>query len=141
MSIRRFAALVLALVVSACASSGGTSATNDSEIATASLGGNSRLITRAQFEEYPGEAAVDVVRRFNSRWLRGTRGSGFSGRPNYAKVVVDGIPRGDLEELTLIRTESVERMRFISAAEATTQYGTGYAGGVIEVTTRGLGGR
>jgi len=31
---------------------------------------------------------------------------------------------------------NIETMRLLSAPDATTKYGTGYPGGVIEVTTR-----
>jgi len=33
-------------------------------------------------------------------------------------------------------TGNIETMRYLSAADATTKYGTGFPGGVIEVTTR-----
>ncbi len=32
--------------------------------------------------------------------------------------------------------ENIETLRYLSAPDATTKYGTGYIGGVIEVTTR-----
>ena len=142
MSIRHCAGLVLALVLSACASSAGTSVGDGSQTVAAETG-NSRLIVRAQLAELPGETALRAIERYNRRWLRAQRGASFSpsGEPvlNYARVVVDGISRRELDDLRGISTESIENMRFLSAADATTKYGTGYMGGVIEVTTRGLG--
>ena len=41
-----------------------------------------------------------------------------------------------LAYLDQMSTENIETMRYLSASDATTKYGTGYAGGVIEVTTR-----
>jgi hypothetical protein len=50
--------------------------------------------------------------------------------------VIDGSIRGELDELRSLNTDSIESMQFLSATDATTKYGTGYFGGVIEVTTR-----
>jgi hypothetical protein len=49
--------------------------------------------------------------------------------------VVDGTVRGELDELRRFNTYNIETMRYLSASDATTKYGTGYMGGVIEVTT------
>ena len=145
MSIRNGAALVLALVLSACVSSAENPLGDRFEVFSAESRGNSRLIVRAQLAELPGETAWEAVERLNRRWLRSQRGASFTPDRgvvyNYPKVVVDGISRNELEELRRISTESIENMRFISAADATTKYGTGFMGGAIEVTTRGLGRR
>jgi len=50
--------------------------------------------------------------------------------------VVDGRVRGELADLYGISIDDIETMRYLSASDATTRYGTGYIGGVIEVTTR-----
>jgi hypothetical protein len=41
-----------------------------------------------------------------------------------------------LATLQQIRAIDVQEIRYLSATEATTPYGTGHVGGVIEVTTR-----
>ena len=97
--------------------------------------GNSTLIVRAQLEQYAGRSVLDVIRRFNSRWIRATRGAGFAG-PNFARVVIDGTVREDLDQLNNIAADDVESLRYLTATDATTIYGTGFAGGVIEVTMR-----
>jgi hypothetical protein len=51
--------------------------------------------------------------------------------------VVDRSTRGDLGELRSIAVDDIETMRFLSPSDAATNYGIGYPGGVIEVTTRG----
>jgi outer membrane receptor protein involved in Fe transport len=56
--------------------------------------------------------------------------------PAFARVVVDGAFPGELNELRQISTESIETLTFLSPSDATTKYGTGYLGGVIEVRTR-----
>ncbi|MEO8449159.1 MAG: hypothetical protein ABI647_05175, partial [Gemmatimonadota bacterium] len=52
------------------------------------------------------------------------------------KVVVDGTPRGDLDALKQVSAAAVKEIRYLSASEATTAYGTGYDGGAIVVVTR-----
>ena len=47
--------------------------------------------------------------------------------------------RGGVEELRSIRAEHVVEIRYMSASEATTRFGTGYTGGLILVTTGGDG--
>jgi len=50
--------------------------------------------------------------------------------------MVDGTIRRVLADLYGMSTNNIETMRYLSASDATTKYGTGYAGGVIEVTLR-----
>jgi hypothetical protein len=48
-------------------------------------------------------------------------------------VFLDGVRAGDLQALERFRVEDVEELRYHSARDATTRWGTGYSGGVIEV--------
>ncbi len=139
MSFHRCASLVLALAVSACASSAGTSIGGESETASATPRGNSRLIVRAQLERLAGRSAYEAVETLNRRWIQPQRSSSFVAGVSYARVVVDGVTRGELDELYRISSDNVETMRYLSAPDATTKYGTGYPGGVIEVTIRSGG--
>ncbi len=131
MSSRRCACLVLAFVLSACASSTDTPFAGGGGTATRAARGNSTLIVRAQLEELTGLSAWDAVERFNRRWLSAARGGG------YARVVIDGTDRRDLSVLRQFSTDGVESLRFLRSSDATTKYGTGFAGGAIEVTSRG----
>ena len=101
--------------------------------------GSSTLIVRAQLEEYSGQMAMAVVRRFNSRWLRTTRPGpiGPTSGPSFARVSIDGATPGDLGDLDAINADDIEYMRYLNASDATIKYGTGFTGGVIEVTSRG----
>ena len=132
----RCAALVLMLGLSACASS--TPTPFGEEAAAPRARGTPTLITRAQLEERGGDSAYQAVQRLNRRWLQpNRRGGAFSGQPQFARVVVDGTVRGGLIELELLSANDVEFIRYLSAPDATTKYGTGYPGGAVEVTTRG----
>ena len=135
MSFCRCAYVVLALVVSACASSPDTPFGGEFETSAAASRGNSRLIVRAQLEPLVGRSAYEAVETLNPRWLQPRGGSPRYG-PSYARVVVDGTVRRELADLYRMSTNNIETMRYLSASDATTRYGTGYIGGVIEVTMR-----
>jgi len=49
-------------------------------------------------------------------------------------VYVDGIRYGELESLRQIPISDVREVELIPARDATTQYGTGHAGGIVAVT-------
>jgi hypothetical protein len=52
-------------------------------------------------------------------------------------VFLDGQRFGGVETLRNIPLSNVKEIHFISAADATTRWGTGYANGVIEVISGG----
>jgi hypothetical protein len=139
MSFRSCAVLVLALAASACASSGDISLGEGGQTAARAARGNSRLIVRAELEEVAGRSLWDAVDLLRARWLQPQRGGSLFAGTAYARVVVDGTLRGELDELLQLFPENIETLRYLSAPDATTKYGTGYPGGVIEVSTRGLG--
>ena len=127
-----FRVLVLGLVpaVSTCVSSGGAAS------GAAGTGGSSTLIVRAQLEELASQSAYSAVETLHRRWIMPRRGVGLATVPLYARVVVDGIVRGELVELDRLNTVNIETMRYLSAPDATIKYGTGFPGGAIEVATR-----
>jgi len=141
MSYSRCTSLVFALAVSACASSGGMSSGEGGQTAARAPRGNSTLIIRAELERFSSRNLWYAVDNLRPGWLRPQRGVSFSTGPAFARVVIDGAPgaRGDLDELRRLFPDNVETLRYLSAPDATTRYGTGYFGGVIEVSTRGLG--
>jgi outer membrane cobalamin receptor len=56
--------------------------------------------------------------------------------PAPVRVYVNGILRGGIAQLRDTPVNSVERIRYLRPADATTRYGLNQAGGVIEVTLR-----
>ena len=140
MSLRRLLSLVLVVVItsvlSACASSTGMPFAEGGETALRPAGGNSTLIARAQLEQLTSRSAWEAVETLNPLWLQIRRGSSLVFGPAYARVVIDQIARGELDELRRLSSENIETMRYLSAPDATTKYGTNFPGGVIEVTTR-----
>jgi len=53
-------------------------------------------------------------------------------RPNWLRSRTSTITRGP-DVLRSLRVENIDEMRYLNAQDATTRYGTGYLGGVIEV--------
>lgn len=69
---------------------------------------------------------------FSSRGLKSSMTSG-SRTP---LVYMNGMKYGELEALRNIAAESISEVRFITAEDATIQFGTGHSSGVIMVTTK-----
>ena len=90
-------------------------------------------ITAEELTNTGASDCLEAVRVLRPQWLR-SRAAPTPRDPNpEPRVIVDGTPRGTLGELTLISTTDVESIRFLSASDATIRFGTGYAGGAIEV--------
>ena len=53
-------------------------------------------------------------------------------------VFVDGRRFGELPVLRQFGVEEIEEIRFLSASDATTRFGTGYPGGIINLILRRL---
>ncbi|HUP51632.1 MAG TPA: hypothetical protein VM198_04100 [Longimicrobiales bacterium] len=125
-TLTRGSGLALLLVLAAaCSATGGSGG-----------GGNPDLITEEQITSLPDGTAFTVIQRFRSGWLRPrSQGTLSGGGPDFAQVYVDELHFGDINSLSRISSSSIESIQFISAIDATTRYGTGYAGGIIRINT------
>ena len=72
---------------------------------------------------------MDAISLLRPRWLR-ARGSTSVG------VVIDGRMHQTRDDLAQIPIAIVERITFMTPADATARYGTGFFAGAIVVTTR-----
>jgi len=100
-------------------------------------GSSRNTITRAQLEAMPSMTVYQAIERYRRDWLR-PRGATLqtdTGR-RFPTVFMDGRPYGDLEVLSQLGTEIVEEIRYMSASDATTRFGTGYPAGIIDVISR-----
>ena len=108
---------VTAFAAQACASVGeGTSAPR-----------NTGDLTPVDFEGISERDVMGAISLLRPQWLRARNGS--------ATVVVNG-QRTNRDRLAQIPIGSVLRVRFMSAPDATTRFGTGFFNGAIVVTLR-----
>ena len=119
-------ALMLGAAMSACASSGATSPRRSLDV-----------ITQAEMTATNLPSVYEAVQRLRPQWLRG-RGStsSMNNDPALPVIYVSGMRQGGPEALRSLRTNDVSEVRFISASDATTRWGTGHIGGAIEVIVR-----
>lgn len=127
---------VLVLSIAACGGGAGSAPANspdapaDAEAETRSYPRN--RISRAEIMERGDNAstAMEVVRRLRPAWLL-ARGAD-------PVVYVDNVRRpGGVDALFSVPIDQVRLLEFIGAADATTRWGTGHTGGVIQVVTGG----
>ena len=115
--------LAVGILGSACASSGqpGQSRPRRSR----------NLITADELAGLSVLSAYDAVRQLRPAWLQ------VRGRSALPVVFRNNARWGDdPRSLESIRMNIVTEMRFLSASDATTRYGSGFTGGVILVVTR-----
>lgn len=103
----------------------------------ASDGGSPEFITEQEVRQSRASNAYEVVRRLRGNFLsnRGATSLLNTSSPE-PTVYVDGVPWGPPAALRNIPAEQVATIRLYRAWEATTKFGSGNMGGVIEVATR-----
>jgi hypothetical protein len=98
---------------------------------------NPDLITRAEIEASSTRNAHDLVQQARPRWLSSRGASSLQQSGGDLPVVYIGEQRhGGLETLRGFDTDGIETLRYINAANATTRFGSGHTGGVIQITLR-----
>jgi hypothetical protein len=122
-ALRLPTAALLALVFAQACASGGTG-----ERAPSRAG--STITAEEMQEAASGSDAWQVIERLRPAWLRQRAGIGST------MVFVNGQRYGDLNSLRGISVADLESARLLSAADATTLYGTGYPAGIIDLRTR-----
>lgn len=125
--MRRTAVILIAILIAGCAGrSSGERPVRDRN-----------LITAEEIAEINVSTAYEVVRQLRPEYLR-SRGV-TSIRDSSAEqpvVYVSGMRLGGLDQLNAIPATDVESIRYISATDATTRWGTNHTGGVIDVAVR-----
>jgi hypothetical protein len=120
---------LLIVALFAAALSGCGAATNTSRVSP-------NLITREQLAGLEAISAFDAIQRLRPTWLQSRGPTSLAGGPTLPRVHINQSRTGSIDELRTIPVTEIELMEFKSASDATTEYGTGYPGGVIEVSTR-----
>lgn len=116
----------VALTVAACSGTGTTGARRTS----------SSVITAEELAGVPELNCYEAVQRLRPSWLR-TRGRVSMSTQQGVRLYVNGMSRGYVTELTSIRANAVEEMRYLSGPQATSRFGTDHTDGAILVTLRG----
>lgn len=95
------------------------------------------VITAPELADTRAGSTYEAIKRLRPLFL-GARGPSSILVPGVGgpAVFVDHTLLGGVEALIDLPLTEVERIRFVSSWDATTRYGSGYAHGVIEVTTR-----
>lgn len=123
-------------LLAACASSGAARSGHATR-------GSANVITAEEIAAKPELTnAYDAVQFLRPRFLQSrgqtsfnaTSGAGMT--PPLPVVFLDNQPFGDISSLRQIAISGVQEIRYISAADATTKWGTGYPNGVIQVVRR-----
>ena len=119
--------LLVTLLVSACASSGGGGPRLDRN-----------LLTRDQILDTNRQNVYEVVESLRSNWLR-TRGpTSLTSRDAQVLVYIDDNRLGGVETLRTINTTVVQYIRWFDGITATGRWGLDHGAGVIYVSTRPL---
>jgi len=143
--LRRLLVLGLApVVLGACATTGNT-ANNEFESSSTYRPGDmpSRVVrvgrNLVSASELVGTQAADIHQALiliRPEFLRGRGAASINMREKTAVAVYfDNVRAGGLEALRGFPLQGVEAVEFISAANATTRWGTNHSGGVILVRT------
>lgn len=94
-------------------------------------------LTPEELQETSVDDVMEAISLLRPQWLR-SRPSRTPANPNpVVGVVIDGRVQSTREDLAQIPIGDVHLIEFMSAADATIRFGTGYSGGAIVVTTRG----
>lgn len=98
--------------------------------------GSSEVLTREEIRTSSATTAYELLQQLRPQFLRSRGAMGVQDpRPVYPIVYLNDIRHGSLDILRSIGVEEILDVRFIGAADATTRWGTGHAGGVILIRT------
>jgi hypothetical protein len=108
------------------------------------------LITADEIARVNVQNAYEAVQKLRPAMLRQRQVASANGQGGVMKdaptgssvaagevmVYMDNTRLGDVEQLRQISVASIAAVRYFSASEAQTKWGSGHAGGVIEVITK-----
>ena len=120
---RRAVVLSVALAIGlvGCASSGSSG--------TRPAGATSNRIVAEELVPLGQINPLRAIERLRPQWLRTRSG-------DEPVLHIDGARRSSLRDIENYQLQEIERIDYMSASDATTRFGTGYAGGAILVFTR-----
>jgi outer membrane receptor for ferrienterochelin and colicin len=93
------------------------------------------VLTAEDFQNQPERNLYDLLARLRPHWVRPQGANLVSGTAPVI-VYVNGVRFGEVDVLSDMALQDVERVRFVDGTDAATRYGLNVDGGVIEVTMR-----
>ena len=137
---RTHAVLALALVVSACSGGGGGAAAGDvAAVQAPTTRRNPNELNSIELTE-PSVSSLtlfDAIQRLRPNWLRQRGATSITGGGNTLPAVMINESPSSFDVLRSMRPSDVTGVTFMSGADATTLYGTGFVNGLIKVRTGG----
>ena len=103
---------------------------------TSSARGSADIITREQLASLEVISVYDAIQRLQPTWLQSRGTVSLAGGRAEPRVHINDSRSAELVDLRSMSIDGVDSIRWFSAADATTLFGTGYPGGLIEVRTR-----
>lgn len=98
--------------------------------------GATDFIAAAEMEPWAGQDLYVVIQRLRPKWFQTPKAANMQG-PLPVSIIIDGLRQGgSVEILRSFRTSDAQDVRFLSASDATTLYGTGAMSGAIVITTK-----
>lgn len=120
-------ALGLILALGGCATGGGGGGSGR---------GSANRLTEADIEADQSLDVYSIIQRRRPQWLR-VRGAITTSGPVSIAVIIDGTrQQGGVDILRSLRGGEVQELRYMSASDATTRFGTDMTGGAILVVTK-----
>lgn len=100
-------------------------------------GGDRDILAAAEIELSNAGTLHEAIQRLRPHFFF-SRGRTSLRAPNSVRpaVIVNSVPQASFESLRTISAQDVLYVRYLSAPEATTRFGTGYMAGVIEVVLK-----
>ncbi len=105
---------------------------------SSSRGNSADVVTGEQIRATSANNLYDALEQLRPRWLL-PRGRASIAIPDATEPVVYlyGVRHGFVNTLYGINVNAVRRVEFIGPLDATTRYGTGHSGGIIDVELEG----
>lgn len=127
--MRKALLVAFGLVAVGCGGGGSGSGAQPSTEARTTRG-SANLITEAEISASNSQNALEVVQNLRPAMMRPRPGGGP------VMLYLDDVKMMDLNSLSTVPSGRIREIRYISAQDATTRWGTGHASGVILVTTK-----
>lgn len=133
--MRRIVTLVPVLLLTLACSQATSAPADGTAPAPRIVRGSANLILNAEVEAAGNDVnnAYELIERLRPTMLRPRNLSGGSGAEYGIVAYVDDVRLGDLDQLKTVMRATVHEIRYISASDATTRWGTGLSNGVIQV--------